>query len=133
GWFETENVAQRFEAYGWHVSAVHDANDLTALNGAIDEALRHEDRPSLIRVKSIIGYPSPNKMGTSKAHGSALGEDEVRLTKEAMGWDPDKHFYVPDEVYAEFAKAGERGAAAQAEWDQRLAGGENGGARAGPA
>jgi len=117
--FETENVAQRFEAYGWHVSAVHDANDLTAIGGAIDEAQRHGDRPSLIRVKSIIGYPSPNKMGTSKAHGAALGEDEVRLTKEALGWDPDAHFLVPDGVYEAFDQKA-RGAEAHAAWSARF-------------
>ncbi|HEY4098680.1 MAG TPA: transketolase, partial [Baekduia sp.] len=119
--FNTENVGQRFEAYGWHVLEVHDANDTLALESAIIEGQRQTDKPTLIRVKSIIGYPSPNKMGTSKAHGAPLGEDEVRLTKEKMGWDPDKQFYVPDEVYADFAKAADRGAAAQAEWEQRFA------------
>lgn len=118
--FDVEDVTKRFEAYGWHVLEVHDAQDLVALQSAIEEGRRHTEKPTLIRVKSIIGYPSPNKQGTSKAHGAALGEDEVRATKEAMGWDPDQHFLVPDDVYAEFAKAGERGAAAQAEWQARL-------------
>src|SRR6201991_1051928 len=118
--FDVENVPQRFEGYGWHVLEVHDANDLVALQSAIEEGQKQTDKPTLIVVKSIIGYPSPNKAGTSKAHGAALGEDEVRATKEVMGWDPDAHFLVPDEVYAEFAKAGERGAAAQADWQQRL-------------
>ncbi len=112
-------MPQRFEAYGWHVSAVHDANDLTALGGAIAEAQRHDDRPSLIAVKSIIGYPSPNKMGTSKAHGAALGEDEVRLTKEALGWDPDAHFLVPDGVYEAFDQKG-RGGEEHAAWTERF-------------
>jgi transketolase len=119
--FNTENVGQRFEAYGWHVLEVHDANDTLALESAIIEGQRQTDKPTLIRVKSIIGYPSPNKMGTSKAHGAPLGEDEVRLTKEKMGWDPDKQFYVPDEVYADFAKAADRGAAKQVEWEERFA------------
>jgi transketolase len=119
--FDSEDVGKRFEAYGWHVLEVHDANDVVALQAAIEEGQKHTSKPSLIRVKSIIGYPSPNKQGTSKAHGSPLGEDEVRATKEAMGWDPDAHFLVPDEVYADFAQAAERGAALQAEWDQRLA------------
>ena len=79
--FDTEDVAKRFDAYRWHVQTVDDANDLGALEVAIDQAMREEERPSLIRVKSIIGWPSPNKQGTSKAHGSPLGEDEVRLTK----------------------------------------------------
>jgi transketolase len=117
--FATENVEQRFEAYGWHVRAVHDANDLTAIGAAITEAQRHDDRPSLIAVKSIIGYPSPNKMGTSKAHGAALGEDEVRLTKEALGWDPDAHFLVPDGVYDAFDQKA-RGGEAHAAWSARF-------------
>src|SRR4051794_13375676 len=118
--FDTEDVGQRFEAYGWHVLEVHDANDLVALEAAITEGQRQSDKPTLVRVKSIIGYPSPNKQGTSKAHGSPLGEDEVRATKELMGWDPDEHFVVPDGVYEDFARNAERGAALQAEWQQRL-------------
>jgi transketolase len=117
--FDREDVAKRFEAYGWDVSAVHDANDMVALETAIRAAQKVEDKPSLIRVKSIIGYPSPNKSGSSKAHGAALGEDEVRLTKEVMGWDPDKHFYVPEEAYAA-ASMKEEGAAAHAEWTERF-------------
>ena len=116
--FDTEDVAKRFEAYRWHVQTVDDANDLGALEVAIDQAMREEERPSLIRVKSIIGWPSPNKQGTSKAHGSPLGEDEVRLTKEILGWDPDQHFVVPDEVREHFDQRA-RGAALQAEWEQR--------------
>ncbi|MDP1846381.1 MAG: transketolase C-terminal domain-containing protein, partial [Solirubrobacteraceae bacterium] len=106
-------------AYGWHVSAVHDANDMAALEAAIKNAQKVEDKPSLIRVKSVIGYPSPNKSGSSKAHGAALGEDEVRLTKEVMGWDPDKQFYVPDEAYAA-ASMKEEGAKQHAEWTERF-------------
>jgi transketolase len=116
--FDSEDVGKRFEAYRWHVQTVDDANDLPALEVAIDQAMREEERPSLIRVKSIIGWPSPNKQGTSKAHGAPLGEDEVRLTKEVLGWDPDQHFVVPDEVRAHFDQR-ERGAALQAEWEQR--------------
>ena len=116
--FDTEDVAKRFDAYRWHVQTVDDANDLGALEVAIDQAMREEERPSLIRVKSIIGWPSPNKQGTSKAHGSPLGEDEVRLTKEVLGWDPDEHFVVPDKVREHFDQRA-RGAALQAEWDLR--------------
>jgi transketolase len=116
--FTGEDVTKRFEAYGWHVLDVHDANDVLALEAALREGMRVEDRPTLIRVTSIIGYPSPNKQGTSKAHGAALGEDEVRLTKEALGWDPDAHFLVPDGVYERFGQA-ERGGALQAEWEER--------------
>jgi len=118
--FDREDVDKRFEAYGWHVLDVRDANDTVALEAAIRAGQRVEDRPTIIRVKSIIGYPSPNKQGSSKAHGAALGEDEVRLTKEVMGWDPDKHFHVPDEVYEAFSMK-EAGAAARAEWEERFA------------
>jgi transketolase len=116
--FETEDVGKRFEAYGWQVLEVGDANDLEALRGAIRTAQGADDQPTLIRVKSIIGYPSPNKSGTSKAHGAPLGEDEVRLTKEAMGWDPDAHFLVPDGVYDAFDP--DRGAQTQGEWQERF-------------
>jgi transketolase len=117
--FSTEDTTKRFEAYGWHVREVHDANDTLALQAAIEEGKREGDRPSLIRVRSIIGYPSPNRQGTSKAHGAALGEEEVRLTKEAMGWDPDKHFFVPEGVYEECNQV-DRGEALQADWRERF-------------
>jgi transketolase len=114
--FETEDVAKRFEAYGWDVRSVHDANDVVALESAIKEGQKIDDRPTLIRVKSIIGYPSPNKQGSQKAHGAALGEDEVRLTKEVMGWDPDQHFVVPDGVYDAFRRE-----SSHTEWNERFA------------
>jgi transketolase len=117
--FDKEDVDKRFEAYGWHVLDVRDANDTVALEAAIREGQRVADRPTIIRVKSIIGYPAPNKQGSSKAHGAALGEDEVRLTKEVMGWDPDKQFYVPDEVYAACSMK-DAGAKARAEWSERF-------------
>jgi transketolase len=117
--FDTEDVAKRFDAYRWHVQTVYDVNDLKELEVAIDNAMREEDRPSIIRVKTIIGWPSPNKQGTSKAHGSPLGEDEVRLTKEVLGWDPDAHFVVPDGVYEHFDQKA-RGGALQAEWEERF-------------
>src|SRR4051812_34123341 len=117
--FDREDVDKRFEAYGWDVRDVRDANDMTAIEAAIRAAQKIEDKPSMIRIKSIIGYPSPNKSGSSKAHGAALGEDEVRLTKEVMGWDPDKQFYVPEEAYAA-ASMKEEGAAAHAQWTERF-------------
>jgi transketolase len=117
--FDSEDVAMRFEAYRWHVQTVDDVNDLPQLEVAIDKAMREEERPSLIRVKSIIGWPAPNKQGTSKAHGAPLGEDEVRATKEVLGWDPDAHFLVPDGVYDHFDQKA-RGGALQAEWQQRF-------------
>jgi transketolase len=118
--FSSEDVTKRFEAYQWHVQQVDDVNDLDALGAAIEAAMREEARPSLIRVKTIIGWPAPNKQGTSKAHGSPLGEDEVRLAKEALGWDPDAHFLVPDEVREHFDQH-ERGAKAHDEWNKRFA------------
>ena len=117
--FDSEDVTRRFEGYRWHVQTVDDVNDLPALEVAIDRAMREEERPSLIRVKTIIGWPAPNKQGTSKAHGSPLGEDEVRLAKEALGWDPDAHFLVPDGVYEHFDQR-PRGGALQAEWSKRF-------------
>jgi transketolase len=117
--FDRENVDQRFEAYGWHVTDVHDANDLVAIETAIRNAERHDSQPSLIRVKSIIGYPSPNKSGTSAAHGAALGDEEVALTKKVLGWDSEKTFYVPDEVYEAFGMKDE-GGKAHAAWHERF-------------
>ncbi|MGZ4270945.1 MAG: transketolase [Solirubrobacteraceae bacterium] len=118
--FNSEDVGKRFEAYGWHVQRVDDVNDLDALGSAIEAGIAETGRPSLIRVKTIIGWPAPHKQGTSKAHGSPLGEDEVRATKEILGWDPDKTFVVPNEVRAHFDQR-ERGAAAHAEWNERFA------------
>ena len=117
--YEGEDVTKRFEAYRWHVQVVEDANDLNALEVAIDKAMREEERPSLIRVRSIIGWPAPNKQNTSKAHGAPLGEDEVRATKEILGWDPDAHFVVPPEVYEHFS-AVSRGGALQGEWQRKF-------------
>ncbi|MBS1868679.1 MAG: transketolase [Actinobacteria bacterium] len=117
--FDTEDVEARFRAYGWHTQHVDDANDLDALRTTIAKAVAEEERPSLIRVRSQIAYGSPNKVGTAGAHGAALGEDEVRATKEAFGWDPDKHFFVPDGVYERFGTI-ERGAVAQREWEHRF-------------
>jgi len=116
--FDRENVQARFEAYGWHVQKLADANDLDAIEAAIRAAQAVTDQPSLIAVKSVIGYPSPNKSGTSKAHGAALGEAEVALTKEVMGWDPAKTFFVPDGVYEASSMVAE-GAQAHAAWTER--------------
>lgn len=116
----SEDVEKRYEAYGWQTLRVTDVNDLDQLRAALDEAEADEDRPTLIHVKSIIGWPSPNKQGSSKAHGAPLGEDEVRLTKQALDWDPDAQFLVPDGVYEQF-RAGNRGPAEHAAWKQRYA------------
>jgi transketolase len=115
----SEDVPKRFEAYGWHAQRVADGNDLAAIEAAI-EAARADDRPSLIAVRTHIGYGSPNRQDSQKAHGQALGPDEVRLTKEAYGWDPDRSFYVPDEATARFRVAIEAGEAFVTEWESRL-------------
>ncbi len=117
--FAGEDVEERFRAYGWHTLSVEDVNDLGALGAAIGAGIAEEERPTLIRVRSIIGWPAPNKQGSASAHGSPLGEDEVRATKEILGWDPDSHFQVPEEVYPHFDQR-ERGAALQAEWSERF-------------
>jgi transketolase len=100
----SEDVPARFAAYGWHVQRVEDGNDVHAIESAIRIA-REDDRPSLIAVRTHIGFGSPNKQDSQKAHGAPLGPDEVRLTKEAYGWDPDRSFYVPDEAEALFSRA----------------------------
>jgi transketolase len=118
----SENVAQRFEAYGWHVQDLGEDIALGRIELAIAATQEIADRPSLIILRTHIGYGSPNKQDTEKAHGSPLGEDEVRLTKEAYGWDPDAQFLVPEEVLDHYrATAGERGAEAEAEWEERAA------------
>jgi transketolase len=119
--FDTEDVEGRFRAYGWHVQAVEDANDLDALRAALAAATAEEERPSLIRVRSTIAYGAPTKAGTAGAHGAPLGEDEVRATKEALGLDPEAEFEVPGRVYEHCGGAVERGAELQAAWEERLA------------
>ncbi|AFZ67501.1 transketolase [Deinococcus peraridilitoris] len=115
----SDETSQRFEAYGWRVLMVHDGNDTVALQQAIHAARHQSDRPTLIRVKTIIGYGSPNKSGTSKAHGEPLGTEEVRLTKQALNWPYQEPFTVPDEVRAHM-DARERGARQEREWTELL-------------
>ncbi len=111
-----EDVATRFRGLGWHVLAVQDANDLAALEKAYNGFLSHEGSPTLIVVKSVIGYGAPTKAGTSKAHGEPLGDEEIKKTKEGYGW-PDKKFYVPTEVPKHFQETlGKRGAQLHSEW-----------------
>src|ERR671919_690074 len=119
--FDTEDVGARFRAYGWQVQAVEDANDLVALSGALEAAIAEEERPSLIRVRSTIAWPAPNARGTAAAHGAPLGEEEVRATKAALGWDPDSEFHVPDEVYEQFSSCVARGRELEWQWQRRLA------------
>ncbi|PEN12902.1 transketolase [Longibacter salinarum] len=115
----TEDVQQRFEAYDWHVITVEDGNDLEAIDRAIIEAKAETDRPSLIEVKTHIGYGSPNQQNTAAAHGSPLGADEVELTKENLGWEEDESFYIPDDVLEHMRESIDQGAALQAEWNGR--------------
>ena len=115
----SEDAPKRFEAYGWDTARVDDGTDLQAIERAIDAA-RSDDRPSLIAVRTHIGFGSPNKQDTQKAHGSPLGEDEVRLTKERYGWDPEKHFYVPPAVAEAMGRAVDEGDERVDAWEQRL-------------
>ena len=116
----SEDVAKRYEAYGWHIQHVDDVNDVQALYKALVRARDERDRPSFISVRSIIGYPAPHKQNTGKAHGSALGADEVRATKEILGFPPDVAFYCPDEVLAHTRKVVDRGRELNAQWQQRF-------------
>ncbi len=111
----SEDVTKRFEACGWHVGMVEDGNDLEAIEKAILDAKAVADKPSLIRVKTKIGFGMPHA-GTSSAHSDAPGEDAVAETKRNLGWDPDKSFYVPEEVYAHFGEAKENGQKFEREW-----------------
>jgi transketolase len=118
-WAFSEDVLERFDAYGWDARRVEDGNDVEAIAAAIDAA-RLDPRPSLIAVRTHLGYGSPHRHDTSKAHGQALGEDEVRLTKEAYGWNPDLHFFVPEEALRHFRDAVPRGAEWVREWRARF-------------
>ncbi len=112
-----EDVAQRFEAYGWHVQVLADGNDTNALSAAIKNAQAETKRPSLIKVRTHIGYGSPNKADTASAHGSPLGEAEVKLVKKNFGFDPDRNFEVPDEVLSYYREAGKKGIEKERDWN----------------
>ncbi len=111
-----DDVARRFEAYGWHVGRIDDVNDLEAIDRAVLEARGETSRPSLIVVRTHIGYGSPHKQDTAAAHGSPLGEDEVKLTKQHLGWPWEEPFYVPEEALAEWRKCRKRGEEAERAW-----------------
>jgi transketolase len=117
----SEDVGMRFEAYHWHVQHVEDANDLTALNKAIDAAKAETEKPSLIIVRSHIAFGSPNKHDTAGAHGSPLGEEEIKLTKENLGWPTQEPFFVPEEVKEFYAQAITRGEEADRQWQEQFA------------
>jgi len=112
-----EDVGERFEAYGWHVQVVNDGNDVNALSAAVKNAKAETGRPSLIKVRTHIAYGSPNKVNTAGAHGSPLGEAEVRLVKEGFGFDPDQSFVVPGEVEKYYRESGSRGVQKDKDWE----------------
>jgi len=115
----TEDVKLRFEAYGWHVQTI-DGHNRVEIEHAIKEAQRVSDKPSLIRCKTKIGFGSPNKEGSEESHGAPLGKEEIRLTKEAYGWDPDKSFYIPTEVSEHMGLAVQFGKEREAEWNAMM-------------
>jgi transketolase len=117
----TEDRLKRYEAYGWHTQQVEDGNDTEAIDRAIRAAKQQKERPSLIAVRTVIGYGSPNKADTHEAHGSPLGKDEVRLTKQRMGWPLEPTFLVPDEVRASWAARVEELKKGYDGWQQKLA------------
>ena len=117
----SEDVAARYEAYGWYVQSLGgDGNDMTAFRGALQHARAERSRPSLIKLRTHIGYGSPHKQDTGEAHGSPLGVQEVALTKQRYGWDPAKTFYVPEAALSHMRAQVERGAALEADWNALL-------------
>jgi transketolase len=116
----TEDVEARFRAYGWHVQRVTDGNDIDAIDVAIQGARAEEERPSLIMVRTHIGYGSPNKQDSADSHGAPLGAEEVGLTKKALGWTAEQEFFVPEEVRSLYEAAAERGMEAHRAWIERM-------------
>lgn len=117
----SDDIARRFESYGWQVLHIADVNDLAAIDRAVAEAKADTQRPTLVITKSVIGFGSPNRAGTSKAHGEPLGKDEIALTKQALGWAHTEPFYVPEDALAHWrAQVTANGEAAQKEWMQRF-------------
>ena len=116
----TEDRAARFEAYGWHVQKVADGNDVEAIDAAIQNA-KADPRPSIIMCRTVIGYGAPNKQGTSKAHGEALGDAELDAAKENLGWPVEPRFYVPQDVLDFYRQALDRGAAQETAWNDQFA------------
>jgi transketolase len=112
-----EDVAERFRAYGWHVQSVADGNDIESIATAIENAKKEKHRPSLIKVRTHIAFGSPNKVDTASAHGSPLGEDELRLVKENFGFDPGKRFFVADDVLAFYREKGKAGIQREKDWN----------------
>jgi transketolase len=117
----TEDVGKRYEAYGWHVQHVDDGEDLAAVDAAFAAAKAETGRPSIVVLHTVIAWPAPNKQNTGASHGSALGEDEVRATKEILGFDPERTFQVDDEVLAHARSVVDEGRRVRGEWDERFA------------
>ncbi len=115
--FDNEDVAKRFQAYGWHTQSVNDGNDIKAMAKAINKAQKVTDRPSLILIRTHIAYGSPHAVDTAESHGAPLGAEEVKATKTNLGFDPDKSFIVPDEVLNYYRKEGKKGAAREKKWN----------------
>jgi transketolase len=115
----SEDVPRRFEAYGWHVARVGDGNDLAAIGEALEQARAETVRPTLVVLRTVIADPAPTKRNTAEAHGAPLGAEEVRRTKEILGWPPEPAFYVPEDALAHWRTALERGGAEQADWRER--------------
>jgi transketolase len=115
----SEDTAKRYEAYGWHVQVVEGGENVTGILEALQNAKAETDRPSFILLRTVIAFPAPKAMNTGKAHGSALGADEVKAVKEVLGFDPEKSFEVADEVLAHAREVKDRGAAAHAEWTKQ--------------
>jgi transketolase len=116
----TEDVKKRFSAYGWHTQSVEDGNDLGAIEHAIRTAQRNKEKPSLILVHTHLGYGSPHKQDSFEAHGSPLGVEEVKLTKENLGWPLEPSFYIPQAALAKFREAVERGRQVEKQWEGRF-------------
>lgn len=116
----TEDIKNRFNAYGWYTQSVEDGNNVGAIEEAIQNAKNNNESPSLILVHTHLGFGSPNKQDTFEAHGSPLGEEEVRLTKQNLGWPLKPAFYIPDAALAHFRGAVEKGKQVEAEWDKRF-------------
>ena len=116
-----EDVTERFQGYGWHVQSVADGNDIEAIATAIENAKKETKRPSLIKVRTHIGFGSPNKVDTAAAHGSPLGKDEIKLVKENFGFNPEESFVVPDEVLNYYRGKGNEGVKKESDWNELYA------------
>lgn len=116
--FDKEDVGKRFESYGWHVQELPDVNDIDAVEKALNNAKAETTRPSLIKIRSHIAYGSPNKVDTKESHGAALGEEEVKLVKKNLGFNPEESFVIPDKVLTYYRQEGRKGATLEKEWNE---------------